>query len=144
MTTTKIIIAGGRDFCNPKYYPAGSKQYLYDEQKAFRQVSALLWLNRTKDHPDPYEGLEIVSGCAKGADTVGESFALGNGIPLKRFPADWDTHGAGAGPIRNRQMGDYADRLIAFWDGESRGTKGMIDYAKESGLLVRVIKYAKQ
>ncbi len=133
---TKIIIAGGRDFCNPDYYPEGSKKYLYDEQKAFRQLTALLWMSDYKD-------LEIISGGAKGADTVGERFARGNRIPLKVFPADWDEHGKAAGHIRNRQMGDYADRLIAFWDGESRGTKGMIEYAKGEGLIVRVISYDK-
>jgi hypothetical protein len=135
--TTKIIIAGGRDFCNPKDDP----NWIQNEQRAFRQLSALLWGWREGDAPYSYSSLEIVSGAAPGADRVGERFATGNGIALKKFPADWDKHGRAAGPIRNGEMGDYADRLIAFWDGESRGTKNMIETAKEKGLIVRVIKY---
>ena len=60
--------------------------------------------------------------------------------PIKRFPADWENLGRGAGYVRNVQMAFYADALIAFWDGESRGTKHMIDIAKEKGLMVRVIQ----
>lgn len=86
-------------------------------------------LKKQVNHYRFYKGVitEIVSGCAKGADALGEQFAVENGIPLKYFPADWDTHGRAAGPIRNQQMAEYADALIAVWDGASRGTKNMID-----------------
>ena len=70
---------------------------------------------------------EVVSGCAKGADLLGESYANEQSIPVTQFPADWDKHKKAAGPIRNRQMAEYADCLIAVWDGSSRGTKNMID-----------------
>lgn len=70
---------------------------------------------------------EIVSGGATGADAMGEAYALLNGIPIKGFPANWSKHGKAAGPIRNKEMAEYADCLIAFWDGKSRGTKNMID-----------------
>ena len=70
---------------------------------------------------------EVVSGCARGADTLGEFYANEQSIPVKQFPADWDNHKRAAGPIRNRQMAEYADCLIAVWDGSSRGTKNMID-----------------
>lgn len=80
---------------------------------------------------------EVVCGKARGVDTLGEELAKKNGIPIKYFPADWSL-GNGAGHIRNRQMGDYADALIAVWDGKSRGTKGMIDYARSKGLKVYV------
>lgn len=71
---------------------------------------------------------EVVSGTAQGVDELGEHWALDNGIPVKRFPAQWSKHGKAAGPIRNAEMGDYADALIAIWDGKSTGTKHMIDY----------------
>lgn len=73
---------------------------------------------------------EIVSGCAKGVDTLGERFAEDNDITLSKFPADWKTLGKKAGIVRNCQMGDYSDCLIALWTG-SNGTKHMIGYMKK-------------
>ena len=70
---------------------------------------------------------EVVSGCSKGVDMLGELYASEESIPVKQFPADWNKHNKAAGPIRNRQMAEYADCLIAVWDGASRGTKNMID-----------------
>lgn len=70
---------------------------------------------------------EIVSGTARGADRLGEQYAADNNISVKQFPADWDTHGKAAGHIRNKQMAEYADALIAVWDGKSKGTKNMIE-----------------
>src|SRR5690606_11812212 len=62
---------------------------------------------------------EVVCGMARGADTFGMKWAICEaGLPVAKFPADWDTHGRAAGPIRNAEMRDYADGLIAFiWDG---------------------------
>ena len=74
---------------------------------------------------------EIVSGAARGADILGERYGIEHNIPIKRFPADWGKYGKGAGFIRNEQMGNYADYLIAFWDGKSRGTFHMIEYMKK-------------
>lgn len=74
---------------------------------------------------------EIVSGTARGIDRSGEAWARTVGISIKEFPADWDKYGNMAGPIRNRQMANYADALIAVWDGKSRGTKHMIDTMKK-------------
>ena len=60
-----------------------------------------------------------------------------------RFPADWKVYGKQAGPVRNRQMLNYAKEeqgaLLAFWDGKSRGTKNMIDIAKDAGIIVKVV-----
>ena len=81
---------------------------------------------------------EVVSGHATGVDHIGEGWARKNGARLKLFPTDWKANGKAAGHIRNRQMGDYAEALIAVWDGQSRGTKGMIDYARRRGLKVFV------
>jgi len=84
---------------------------------------------------------QVVSGCARGVDRLGEKFAADYNIPCVKFPADWNTHGKRAGYLRNQQMADYADALIAIWDGESRGTKHMIDIATKAGLAVYVYKY---
>jgi hypothetical protein len=69
---------------------------------------------------------EIVSGRAKGVDKLGEHYGLVKNLPVKLFPADWDKHGKAAGPMRNRQMADYADAAVIVWDGVSKGTKHMI------------------
>lgn len=83
---------------------------------------------------------EVVSGGAKGADALGEVWANANKTPVKKFPADWDKHGKAAGPIRNKQMAEYADALIAVWDGKSKGTKNMIETMRETGKPVFVYK----
>jgi hypothetical protein len=76
---------------------------------------------------------EVVSGGASGADKLGEDWAAVNLVPVKRFPADWLYYGKAAGPRRNRQMANYADALIAIWDGKSRGTFNMIETMKRRG-----------
>jgi hypothetical protein len=83
---------------------------------------------------------EVVSGGARGVDSLGESYANRCNIPIKRFPADWDTHGKAAGYLRNREMALYADALIALWDGQSKGTKHMIDLATKEGLQIYVYR----
>ncbi|SRR6266404_2987666 len=84
---------------------------------------------------------EIVSGTAAGVDRLGERWARENNIPISRFPANWDTHGKAAGPIRNREMAEYANALVAVHNGVSHGTAHMIKTAKELGLLVMVFTY---
>lgn len=100
----KTIIAGTRDFD--------------DKVGLFKKLDEYLTKNSIT---------EIVSGGAQGADLFGEQYGELNGIPVKVFPADWTKHGKAAGPIRNRQMAEYADALIVVWDGNSKGTKNMID-----------------
>jgi len=114
---SRVIIAGTRDFNN---YPLLCRKLDYFLQ------------NLTN--------IEIVSGCARGADQMGEKYAQDHGLFIKRFPADWDSNGKAAGPIRNTQMADYGTHLVAFWDGESKGTKNMIDTAKKKGLDIRILK----
>ena len=80
---------------------------------------------------------EVVSGCARGVDKLGERWAKEHGIPIKPFPAKWTDNGyldRGAGFKRNEQMAKYADALIAIWDGNSKGTKNMINWAKQHNL----------
>ena len=72
--------------------------------------------------------IEVVSGAARGVDTLGELLAEKLEIPVSRFIPDWDGLGKRAGMLRNFDMGNYATALIAIWDGKSPGTKGMIDY----------------
>ena len=73
---------------------------------------------------------EVVSGNADGVDKLGELWAASENIPVKRFLPDWKRLGKKAGIVRNREMGEYADALVAVWDGKSRGTKHMIEYMR--------------
>lgn len=73
---------------------------------------------------------EIVCGCAEGVDNEGEHWASHMNIPVRRFPVDWEKHGKAAGPIRNKQMADYADSLLLIWDGESKGSANMLKQMK--------------
>lgn len=121
MNYFRVIIAGGRDFNN------------YPLLKA--KCDNILAEKATTHH------IVIVSGTARGADSLGEKYAQEHSYTIERYPADWNTHGKAAGPIRNAQMANSADALIAFWDGKSHGTQSMINIAKAKGLLVRVINY---
>ena len=73
----------------------------------------------------------VITGGAVGVDQLAHSFAVEAGLSTEEYPADWKTYGRAAGPVRNAQMLDSgADLVIAFWDGESPGTKDMINKAK--------------
>ncbi|MGC2468017.1 MAG: DUF2493 domain-containing protein [Candidatus Acidiferrum sp.] len=97
----------------------------YDE--LLRAIGAISW-----------KPSEIISGAARGADALGEQWARENGVPLRRMPADWDRHGKRAGYLRNAEMLQHADALLALWDGQSKGTAHMIEIARRKGLLVFV------
>ena len=84
---------------------------------------------------------EVVCGGAPGADALGKYWADQNNIPTKFFIADWNLYGNAAGPMRNRKMADYGDALIVFWDGESRGTKNMIEEAERKNLSIHLYHY---
>ena len=90
---------------------------------------------------DPEDIECILCGKAKGADTFGEWYGTHHGIPITYYPADWDKYGKSAGYRRNADMAKNATHLVAFWDGESKGTKHMIDLAHKHGLEVTVIQY---
>lgn len=100
----KVIVAGGRD--------------ITDQAFVTSCITSVL-----------FEGgiTEVVCGGAKGVDTLGKYWAESMEVPVKMFPADWSTHGKSAGPIRNVEMAQYADALVAVWNGSSKGTKHMID-----------------
>lgn len=112
----KIIIAGSRTITEFGYIENTVNQIIQDYD---------------------YNDIEIVSGNAKGVDKLGEEFATKYKYKLKLFPADW-SKGKSAGYKRNVEMAKYADMLIAFWDGESKGTKHMIDTATKHDLQVDV------
>ena len=83
----------------------------------------------------------VVSGAAKGADSLGEKWALENNIQTLIFPADWNQYGKRAGFIRNEDIIKNCDCCVAFWDGESKGTKNMIETSTKLGLKVLIHKY---
>ena len=86
----------------------------------------------------PENTLEIVSGGAKGVDTDAREYAEKNNIPLKEFLPDYRRYGRGAPLKRNIEIIEYADKVIAFWDGKSKGTKFVIDNCKKTGKDVEV------
>ena len=77
---------------------------------------------------------EVVSGCARGADTQGEEWARKNNIEVRRFPAEWDKFGKSAGYRRNEQMAKYAEAVVLFPGG--KGTNHMCDIAKRMDLVI--------
>lgn len=111
---TRLIIAGGRDFTDYEMLRSEADKIQHDE---------------------------VVSGCARGADRLGERYATERRKKLRQFPANWRRHGKAAGPIRNTEMANNAEALLAFWDERSRGTLNMINTARSKGLSVTVIKY---
>lgn len=117
---SRVIIAGGRDFFNVNL--------VCKELKKFRRKHNL-------------RKLEVVSGTARGADRCGERAAHLQCLEVVKFPAQWSKYGKSAGHRRNREMAEYSTHLLAFWDGESRGTKNMIKTAMDLGLIVEVVRY---
>jgi len=83
---------------------------------------------------------EVVSGTARGVDTLGERWAREHGVPVRRMPADWDEHGRAAGPIRNREMAAYGDALVAVWDEQSAGTRSMLREAYSRNLEMYLVR----
>ena len=86
----------------------------------------------------PPETTEIVSGSAKGVDTSAREYAKSHGIKLTEFLPEYEKYGQSAPLKRNITIIEYADMVLAFWDGESRGTKFVIYKCKETGVPVKV------
>ena len=82
---------------------------------------------------------EIVSGGARGVDTLARNFAIENGLFLKEFLPDYNTYGRRAPLIRSNLIIDYADAVLAIWDGESHGTAYVIDRCKMLGKPLQVV-----
>ena len=81
----------------------------------------------------------VVSGGASGVDSWAEEAAFDRDLQTVVFPADWERHGRAAGPIRNAQIVDFTDEVVAFWDGASRGTLNTVVQAVRKSLPVRVV-----
>lgn len=141
----RIIIAGSRDF----------KDYEKLKEFSIDAIESILKEKKLEEYD-----ITIVSGGAKGADSLGEKFAKEYDLKLKIFKADWNNidvdgavvksnkygkYNAVAGHMRNEKMAEYASQeigmLIAFWDGKSTGTKNMIGLAEKYGLEVKVCKH---
>lgn len=112
----RVVIAGSRNFDNYEIMAAELDKYLKGK-----------------------EDITIISGTAKGADRMGERYAFEHGLKVERFPAEWGIYHKGAGPIRNKEMVRNANAVIAFWDGESSGTKNIIECAKAENIPCIVI-----
>jgi hypothetical protein len=114
----RVVVAGSRRFTD------------YAKLKAI--------LDDQHDHHTPIT--VVISGTARGADTLGERWGHERGVPVIRFPALWDLLGKRAGYVRNEQMAMTCDGLIAFWVEGSKGTQHMIDLARKHNKPVRIIK----
>lgn len=112
--STKVVVAGSRNFTDYEL------------------------LCRTLDEMRT-PAWEIVSGGARGADLLGERYAIEHNLSMYRFPAEWNKYGKSAGHKRNRKMADFGDALVAFWNGNSPGTRSMIEYMREQNKPVRVV-----
>ena len=119
----KVIVAGGRDFAD----------YAYLKEKLDEVFASLGDLD---SHP-----IEIISGMAKGADTLGIRYAEEHKLTMVLSPANWKKYRRKAGILRNMNMLVTATHLVAFWDGNSHGTKHMIEIAKAKGIPVWIFDY---
>lgn len=117
----KIIVAGSRSFT--------------DYSLLERKLDILL--SRKVERGEP---IEIISGGARGADALGERYPRERGYECTVIPADWQKYGRSAGYRRNEQMAAMADAVVCFWDGQSPGTRHMIEIARNMGLALRLIR----
>lgn len=120
----RVIICGSREF----------DDYEFLREKCDKILS--------RKAADPNEEIVVVSGCARGADTLGERYAAERGYQVLRYPAQWDKYGKSAGYRRNKEMAEVSNACIAFLSStaENRGTKNMISVASKMNLLVREVK----
>lgn len=119
----KIAIVGSRSFSD----------YVELEIKVKKFLSE--W-NCELDH-----SLEIVSGGAAGADSLGAVFAKNHHLKMTSVLPDWKKYGRGAGLVRNREIAQIADAVIAFWDGSSKGTKSTIDLFRENKKRIKIVRF---
>ena len=82
---------------------------------------------------------EIVSGGAVGVDTAAREYAIAHNLKLTEFLPDYEKYGRAAPIVRNKQIVDYSDRVVAFWDGVSKGTLSVIKYAEKTGKFCEIV-----
>lgn len=109
----KVIVAGGSDF------------------------KCIIAVHRAM-YDSGFEITEVVTGGATGVDALAKSIAGICRHGHKEFIADWKSYGLIAGPMRNRKMAEYADALVAVWDGKSKDTANMINQATNLNLDVHI------
>ena len=114
----RIVVAGCRNYEN------------YDEAKAYIEMCI-------REIRKEYT-LVFLSGGCRGADSLGERFALENGFHAEHYYANWKQYGKSAGPRRNLLMASTCDFVICFWDGQSHGTASLISCAKKLGKPMRI------
>lgn len=83
----------------------------------------------------------VISGMARGADRLAVLYAKKHNLHVVEMPAKWEKYGRAAGYMRNKEMANIADALVAFWDGKSKGTQHMINLAKKKGINVHVFLF---
>ncbi len=88
----------------------------------------------------PFVPNTIVSGGEKGADTFAKKYAIKNNIPIVEYLPQYDKYGRQAPIMRNIQIVDNCDFLLAFWNGTSRGTKFTVDYANKRKVPYKVVR----
>ena len=112
----RVLVCGGRDYC--------------DSSRVWGELDTL---RRTARH----DAMVVIQGGAHGADQIARDWCVSRKVPYDNYPADWNTHGKAAGPIRNQRMLDVGkpDLVIAFPGG--RGTADMVRRARAAGVLVR-------
>ena len=83
----------------------------------------------------------VLSGGARGVDSLGEKWAEHRKLSLERYPADWASYGLAAGPLRNQAMVDKAEQALLVWNGFSSGTRDLLQRVQRKGLPVFVFYY---
>ena len=86
------------------------------------------------------DNIQFILGGASGADSLAEQYAIKHNIPYKLFKPDWNLYGKKAGILRNIDMINVSNKLISFWDGQSKGTKHTIEYAQSKLIEVVIIR----
>ena len=92
----------------------------------------------------PVDCTEIVSGGAKGIDECAAKYAKAHGLGLTEFLPQYNVYGRAAPIVRNMQIVDYADIVLAFWDGKSKGTLSVIRYCEKNQKTCRIIRFEQE
>jgi hypothetical protein len=117
----RLIVSGGRAVTDVDLVQSGLSEHIAQLASVGNRVTM------------------IIHGMASGVDTIAGNYGRDHNLRIVEFPADWERYGRAAGPIRNKEMIEYGDELLAFWDGKSKGTGGTIKLARRAGIPVSVI-----